>query len=77
MIHDVAKDSKFKRRERRDSDSVVASKDTPDENITTQQVFYYQKQKGVNLGIFVSAPLVYHSFNQRRFLDVARGINAE
>ena len=29
--------------------------DTPDENITIQQVFHYRKQKGVNLGTFLLA----------------------
>jgi hypothetical protein len=50
--------SKFRRHERRDSDTI--SKDPPDENITIQQVFHYRKQKGVNLGTFsfrLSCPL--------------------
>ena len=48
--------SKFRRHDRRDVGEI--SRDTPDLNITIQQVFHYRKQKGVNLGTFVSASLV-------------------
>ena len=43
--------SKFKRHDRGD-----VSEETPDENITIQQVFHYRKQKGVNLGTFCFRP---------------------
>ena len=53
--------SKFRRQERSDdADAIRASKDSPDENITIQQVFHYRKQKGVNLGAFFFPSLLVH-----------------
>ena len=42
--------SKFRRHDHRDVGEI--SRDTPDLNITIQQVFHYRKQKGVNFGTF-------------------------